>query len=90
MELDHIAYIDIVQICAVILALGKPLAWALCTAPPALPPSCTERGGAGTDTAALFNKHFGGHRCPVKKKNHRTATGQLSKLVLNYSHLSAQ
>ena len=53
MELDPIAYIDIVQICAVILAPGKPLT---CTAPRAPPLSCTERGGAGTDTAALFNK----------------------------------
>ena len=38
MELDHIVYTDIVQICALI-APGKPLAGALCAAPRARPSS---------------------------------------------------
>ena len=52
MELDHIAYIDIVHICAVILAPGKPLNGALCTAPHALA-SFMHRGGRGR------NRHSG-------------------------------
>ena len=59
MELDHIAYIDIVQICAVILAPSKLLTRCSLHCSSAPPLSCTEGGGAGTDTQPLFNKHGG-------------------------------
>ena len=52
MELDHIAYIDIVQICAVILAPGKPLTRSSLHCSPR-PSSFMHREGRG------WNRHSG-------------------------------
>lgn len=52
MKLDHFAYIDIVQICALILAPSKlQTRSSLRCSPRPAPLSCTEGGGAGTDTS---------------------------------------
>ena len=58
MELDPIAYIDIVQICTVILAPGKPLTQSSLHCSPR-PSSFMHREGRGWNRhSALFNKQL--------------------------------